>query len=154
MDALLASHNQRIYTLTIRSVCDIADTIRDAHIEALPAGHYDFWVTPSLRPGHRLLNRPATRMLLKVGLFTARTVPLLRGVVVVTGRDHNGHIHSLSDQQISQLASAVHERAHPADWMLNRRLRSTERADRRRARSERNTANKRRAKRIHPGANT
>ena len=96
-----------IYRLTIWSFDDIAHQIPRAtssdkgSLETIPAGRFDFWVTPALRPGNQQLNLPATKMLLGASTFTARQVPLLRGRVVVTARDHGGQLVSLSEEEIS-----------------------------------------------------
>ena len=48
MLALLVCHDPVMYRLTIGSVDDIAEEIRERHLETIPAGRFDFWVTPSL----------------------------------------------------------------------------------------------------------
>lgn len=143
METLFASHNEKVYRLTVGSVDDIADAIRGEYLETIPAGPFDFWLTPSLHPGHRKLNHAATKILLGASTFTGRSVPLMRGRVVVTARDQWGHLRSLTDEEITWLADFVYGLPHLADWVVERRLERAGRRDRRRSRAERATANRR-----------
>jgi hypothetical protein len=117
--ALLVCHDPVMYRLTIGSVDDIAEEIRERHLETIPAGRFDFWVTPSLRPASQRLNQRATKILLGASTFTARQVPLLRGTVVVTGRGQDGQLGSLSDEEITWLADFVYALPCRSDWVVD-----------------------------------
>ena len=67
-------------------------------------GHLDFWFTFWPGPVPRDVNRPATELLLAVTEFGARTVPLLRGPVMITSHDSEGGLAALTDEQITQVA--------------------------------------------------
>lgn len=142
MLALLASHNQQIYRLTFDSADDIAEHIRDTHLETIPAGRFDFWVTPSLRPGNQQLNQPATNILFGTGPFTARSVPLLRGRVVVTAREHDGALRSMSEDEVVLLANFAYGLPWPVDLAVEWRLHRAARPQNRRHRAEIAAANR------------
>jgi hypothetical protein len=142
MLALLASHNQQVYRLTFDSADDIADHIRDTHLKTIPAGRFNFWVTPSLRTGDQQLNQPATKILFGTGPFTARSVPLLRGTVVVTAREHDGALRSMSEDEVMLLANFAYELPWPADLAVEWRLHRAARPQKRRHRAEIATANR------------
>jgi hypothetical protein len=91
----------RAYTRT-----DIAQLVHDHTLESLTSTdhRFDFWFTPSIRPCHRAVNRAATEMLLATTRFSAKTVPLLRGGVVVATHDADGELDGLSWQQLDLLA--------------------------------------------------
>ncbi|ORW08539.1 MULTISPECIES: hypothetical protein [Mycolicibacter] len=98
-----ASHNQLLYLAWMHDINDIADDVRDDRLETITSSDRQivFWFTT-----HRtvqIINRPAAEMLVAATAFTARDVPLLRGSVVITGRDHNGDPAGLSDEQLSWL---------------------------------------------------
>ncbi len=78
------SGSQFIAAVTSRE--DIAERVRENHIESLTgsAGDLIFWFTPR---DLYAVNRAATQILWAYTDFDARSVPLLRGNVVVTGRD-------------------------------------------------------------------
>lgn len=139
MRALLASHNQELYELTISCTQEIADHVRDPHIEAITSacGRFDFWMTPSLRPAHQRVNRPATRMLLRTTRFGAAQVPIMTGNIVVTSHDRNGQLAGLSRAQLDRLVSASYTPLSPrSEWLLDWRFSRVSRAQRRRVRAE------------------
>jgi hypothetical protein len=114
--------------IDIHSVSDIAKAVRDRHVDSLTStdGRIDFWFSPSLQQTE-VLNRHATELLLMATGFTASTVPLLRGQVVLTSHDSSGRLTGLTNDCIEQLrvpnAPSWRER-----WVLNRRYTNDERA--------------------------
>jgi hypothetical protein len=132
--ALHASHNGNLFKVNVLGIGDIADLIREHHLESLTSrdGGIDFWLTPSLEPYHRSVNRMATEMLLAASRFNARNVPLLRGNVVMAGHDNNGALAGLTDDQISWLVNS--EPSRRDEWVLARRFAGDERRQRRETR--------------------
>jgi hypothetical protein len=140
MRALLASHDQELYELTISRIEDIEDQVREQHVEALTStcGQFDFWTTPSLRGGNQIINGPATKMLLGVTRFTAADVPILRGAIVVASHDHAGELAGLTTPEIERLVDASYELPRRSDtWVLDRRINRLERAGRNQSRPRR-----------------
>src|SRR5689334_7563392 len=87
------------------SQADIAELVKDYGLESLTSTdrQFDFWFTPSTRSCQRRPNRRATGLLLATTRFTAKTVPLLRGGVVVATHDADGDLDGLSWQQLDLL---------------------------------------------------
>ena len=77
IDTLLASHNEELYKVELCGVADIADLVRDNHLQVLSStdGTIDFWF--SHHPGLQV-NRHGTGLLMATTRFTAHQVPLLR----------------------------------------------------------------------------
>lgn len=128
MRAAYASHNQELYVADVGAMGDIAELCRsDGRVEALTGdgGELLFWfsVVDQGRPGR--VNRRATELLLAVSSFTGRTVPLLCGDVVVTGRGRAGEIAELSCERIGDLADM--RLGWLDDVRLSRRLRRVRR---------------------------
>lgn len=132
MRSVLASHNQELYAIAVRTPADIADRIGASHIEALSSsdGLYQFWVTPSLRGGRRL-NGPATKLLFALNTFRAIQTPLLRGNVVITSRTTDGAPAALSDEQLRGLLESLRSMGRRAECTIERRIRQATRADQR-----------------------
>jgi hypothetical protein len=89
------------------SRADIARLVDDCRLDSLASAdrQFDFWVTSSIRPCHLRINRSATELLLATTRFTAKTVPLLRGTVVVATHDCDGALDGLSWLQLDLLAA-------------------------------------------------
>lgn len=98
-------------------------------------GDLDFWFSPWPGPVPRDVNRPATALLLSAANFRAKTVPLLRGRVIVMTHDANGALGGLSDEQIR--AIALHANRWRGPTRLDWRCAADDRAQRRRRRSQR-----------------
>lgn len=106
------------------SQADIAELIKDYALESLTSTdrQFDFWFAPSTQSCQDRPNRRATELLLATTLFTPKTVPLLRGGVVVATHDADGNLDGLSWQQLDLLAHrsrALTERDHR---LLDRRI--------------------------------
>lgn len=84
------------------SEADIAELIKDHALESLTSTdrQFDFWFTPSTQSCQHRPNRRATGLLLATTRFTAKTVPLLCGGVVVATHDADGNLDGLSWQPI------------------------------------------------------
>lgn len=95
-----------VYETRAFSNADIAHLVSDHGLESLSSGdrQFDFWFTPTARRCQRRVNRTATELLLAATGFTARSVPLLRGGVVVATHDADGGLDGLSWEQLDQLA--------------------------------------------------
>jgi len=113
-----------IYEARAYTRADIAALVYDFALESLTSAdrQFDFWFTPSTRPCHRPVNRCATEMLLATTGFTADTVPLLRGAVVVTTHDSDGGLDGLSWQQLDLLAQKARSLTKRDVRVLGRRI--------------------------------
>jgi hypothetical protein len=90
--------NDVVYETRAYSNADIAELVDDYGLESLTSTdrQFDFWFTPSTRRCRRKVNRSATEMLLATTRFTAKTVPLLGGAVVVATHNSAGELDGLS----------------------------------------------------------
>lgn len=112
-------YETRAYTST-----DIRDLVDNYGLESLTSTNRqcDFWFTPSTRRCHRRVNRSATEMLLATTRFTAKTVPLLHGAVVVATHDSDGDLDGLSWQQLDLLSKSSRKITKRDDRVLERRI--------------------------------
>jgi hypothetical protein len=112
-------HETRAYTRA-----DIRNLVDNCGLESLTSTdrQFDFWFTPSTRRCHRRVNRSATEMLLATTRFTAKTVPLLRGGVVVATHDSDGDLDGLSWQQLELLSQSSRKVTNRDDRVLSRRI--------------------------------
>ena len=103
---------------------DIAELIDAYGLESLSSTdrQFDFWFTPSTRRCQRRPNRSATELLLATTKFTAKTVPLLRGGVVIAAHDSEGELDGLSWQQLDLLVQRSRSLTKHDDRVLNRRI--------------------------------
>lgn len=126
-------HETRAYSKT-----DIAALVSDYGLENLASSdrQFDFWFTPSTRRCQRRVNCLATELLLATTNFTAKTVPLLHGAVVVATHDTDGDLDGLSWQQLDELAQLNRSLTKRDIRVLSRRV---ERAARRRQRPAKTT---------------
>lgn len=142
---LLAGHNGSLYRSHITGRADIAELIRvrESELENLTStnGALDFWFTTSLHPAHWRINEYATEMLLTTTTFTGRTVPLLRGTVVIATHTPRGDISGFTEQQLNQLVATTPPR-WPSIVLAHRYARERRRQHRQRRRlaAERETA--------------
>src|SRR6185436_18602542 len=99
------SANGAIYETRAYSKVDIDNLVADHHLQCLTSTdrQFDFWFSPSGRKCQRRANRNATELLLATTNFTARTVPLLRGSIVVATHGSDGDLDGLSWQQLDLL---------------------------------------------------
>jgi hypothetical protein len=113
-----------VYETRAYSNADIVGLVHDYGLECLTSDdrQFDFWFTPSTRRCRRKLNRSATEMLLATTRFTAKTVPLLYGAVVVATHDSVGDLDGLSWQQLALLSQRSNTLTRREDRVLNRRI--------------------------------
>lgn len=124
-----------VYETRAYSTADIDQLVHEQRLQCLTSSdrQFDFWFSASARGCQRHTNRRATEILLATTSFTARTVPLLRGCVVVATHDTDGELDGLSWQQLDQLALASRSLTTRAERILNRRITSEARHQRRSA---------------------
>jgi hypothetical protein len=118
-----------VYETRAYSNADIVGLVHDFGLESLSSTdrQFDFWFAPSTRRCRRKVNREATEMLLATTRFTAKTVPLLYGAVVVATHDSVGDLDGLSWQQLELLKSRIATLTRRGDRVLNRRIKRDER---------------------------
>ena len=118
-----------VYETRAYSDADIAELVHDFGLESLTSAdrQFDFWFTPSTRRCRRKVNLSATEMLLATTRFTAKTVPLLRGGVVVATHDSAGELDGLSWQQLELLIENSCTLTRRDDRVLSRRITRDER---------------------------
>src|SRR5947209_8219314 len=113
-----------VYETSVYSNADIVELVHDYGLECLTSEdrQFDFWFTPSTRQCLRTANRGATEMLLATTQFTAKTVPLLYGAVVVATHDSVGDLDGLSWQQLDLLSKRGAALTRRDDRILSRRI--------------------------------
>ena len=121
---LYFSPNDVVYETRAYTNADIAELVHDYGLESLTSAdrQFDFWFTPSTRRCRRKVNRSATEILLATTQFTAKTVPLLRGAVVVATHDSAGALDGLSWQQLGLLIQRSCTLTRRDDRVLGRRV--------------------------------
>ncbi len=122
-----------VYETRAYTRADIAELVDNYGLESLTSTdrQFDFWFTPSTRHCTSKVNRNATEMLLANTQFTAKTVPLLRGGVVLATHDADGDLDGLSWQQLDLLIHTSHSITRRDDRVLNRRIGRDERRQQR-----------------------
>jgi hypothetical protein len=130
---LYFSPNGVVYETRAYSNADIAELVDNYGLESLTSTdrQFDFWFTPSTRACRPKVNRSATEMLLATTRFTAKTVPLLRGGVVVATHDSAGELEGLSWQQLDRLIQNSFTLTRRDDRVLSRRITRDERRQQR-----------------------
>ncbi len=98
-----------LYIAATRDGADIAALVGDGAPEVLTAGGFDFWFSPAW---HHPINGAATQILHALSGFSARTVPLLCGDVVVCRRDAHGAPTGINASQLDRLTAAVSPARH------------------------------------------
>lgn len=125
-----AAYETRAY-----STADITRLVRDQGLQSLTSTdrQFDFWFSPSARGCQRRVNRNATELLLATTTLDAKSVPLLRGAVVIATHDSDGDLDGLSWQQLDLLAVRSRTLTKRDDRLLTRRILRAERHLRRTA---------------------
>jgi hypothetical protein len=113
-----------VYETGAYSNADIVGLVHDYGLESLTSDdrQFDFWFTPTTRRCRRKINRSATEMLLATTQFTAKTVPILYGAVVVATHDSVGDLDGLSWKQLDLLSKRGAALTRREDRILNRRI--------------------------------
>jgi hypothetical protein len=121
-----------VYETQAYSKTDIADLVHDRGLQCLSStdGQFDFWFAPSTQRCQRRANRHATELLLTTTRFTAKTVPLLRGGVVVATHDADGELDGLSWQQLDLIVDSCRSITQREDRVLTRRIQRDARRER------------------------
>ncbi|WP_238949190.1 hypothetical protein [Mycobacterium sp. IDR2000157661] len=130
---LYFSPSGAIYETRAYTKADIAQLVNDHGLQSLTSSdhQFDFWFAPSTQRCQQRTNAAATEMLLATTNFSARTVPLLRGCVVVATHDADGDLDGLSWQQLDLLVHRSRALSKRDQRLLTRRI---TRDDRRRQR--------------------
>ena len=112
------------YETQAYTTADVAELVSDFGLESLTSTdrQFDFWFTRSTQRCQRRANRAATRLLLATTNFTAKTVPLLRGCVVVATHDSDGDLDGLSWEQLDLLAQRNRALTKREERVLDRRI--------------------------------
>ena len=123
-----AAYETRAYTKV-----DIDQLVQDQGLQCFSSAdwQFDFWFGPSTRRCQRRVNRSATELLLATTNFTAKTVPLLRGGIVVATHNGDGDLDGLSWQQLDLLAQRKKSLSRRDERVLDRRYQDDERRQRR-----------------------
>ncbi|MDN4522783.1 hypothetical protein JN086_28660 [Mycolicibacterium austroafricanum] len=121
---LYFSANGAVYETRAYTKADIDHLIQDQGLHCLTSAdnQFDFWFSPSARGCQRRTNQFATELLLATTDFTAKTVPLLRGGVVVATHDGDGDLDGLSWQQLDMLARHTRSVSRRDERVLRRRV--------------------------------
>jgi hypothetical protein len=136
---LHAGLDGNLYNVELDGMADIADLVCEEHLESPTStdGVIDFWLTPSLQPSHRHVNGTASELSLATTRFSARSVPPLRGDIVLAGHDSDGSLAGLTDAQIHWLVNS--EPSRHDKRVLAHRFSRDERRQRRENRSNSET---------------
>ena len=125
-----------VYETRAYTKADIDRLVQDRQLHCLTSTdrQFDFWFSPS-RPGcQSRINQRATELFLATTNFTAKSVPLLPGCIVVATHDADGDLDGLSWQQLDLL---VHRNRSLTDRELRILERRIARHDRRQPRRSR-----------------
>jgi len=120
---LYCSANGAVYETSAYTKSDIDQLITTRGLQCLTSadGQFDFWFSPSTSKCQRRVNRAATELLMATTSFTAKTVPLLRGAVVIAAHDFEGDLDGLSWKQLDQLVERNRSVTKRDERVLNRR---------------------------------
>jgi hypothetical protein len=132
---LYFSPNGVVYETRAYTKADIAQLVHDQGLQCLTSAdrQFDFWFTPSTRRCQRRANQSATELLLATTTFTAKTVPLLCGCVVVATHDADGGLDGLSWQQLDLLVRRSRSLTKRDERVISRRIVRSDRRQRRHA---------------------
>ncbi|MBJ7337074.1 hypothetical protein [Mycolicibacterium sp.] len=127
---LYFSANGAVYETQAYTKADINELVRNRGLQCLTStdSQFDFWFSPSPAGCQQRVNRSATEVLLGTTSFSARSVPLFRGAVVVATHDAEGDLDGLSWQQLDLLAQKARSLSARSERTLNKRA---DQADRR-----------------------
>ena len=130
---LYFSASGAVYETRAYTKADIATLVQDQGLHSLSSAdnQFDFWFSPSARGCQRRTNQFATELLLATTDFTAKTVPLLRGSVVIATHDSDGDLDGLSWQQLDELARHTRSLSKRDERALIRRIQHDDRRQRR-----------------------
>lgn len=106
---LYFSSHGAVYETSAYAEADIHRLVRDQGLQSLTSAdrQFDFWFSPATPGCQRRANLGATELLLATTRFTSKTVPLLRGCVVVATHDGDGQLDGLSWRQLDVLTQRI-----------------------------------------------
>ncbi|PRC41427.1 hypothetical protein C6A85_000000115665 [Mycobacterium sp. ITM-2017-0098] len=121
---LYFSASGTVYETRAYTKADIDRLIQDQGLYCLTSAdrQFDFWFSPSTRACQRGINRAATELLLATTKLNAKSVPLLRGAVVIATHDSDGDLDGLSWQQLDLLVRRSCSLTKRDDRILTRRI--------------------------------
>jgi hypothetical protein len=125
MNTVLYFHpNGTAYETRAYTKADIAQLVSDRGLQCLTSTdrQFDFWFSPSTQSCRRDTNRVATELLLATTNFTAKSVPLLHGCVVVATHDSDGDLDGLSWEQLDLIVRRSATLSKRDDRVLGRRV--------------------------------
>lgn len=124
------AYETRAYT-----TADIDALVHDQGLQSLTSAdrQFDFWFSPTTQRCQRRANLLASELLLATTNFTAKSVPLLRGCVVVGTHDADGDLDGLSWQQLDLLVRRNRSLTDRDKRVLERRISRDDRRRRREA---------------------
>jgi hypothetical protein len=130
---LYFSASGAVYETRAYTKADIAQLVNDRGLVCLTSTNrqFDFWFAPSPGGCQRRVNQTATELLLATTSFTAMSVPLLRGCVVVATHDSEGELDGLSWEQLDLLAARNRSLSKRDARRLDRRIGRDNRRQRR-----------------------
>ncbi len=130
---LYFSANGAVYETRAYTPADITQLVHGQRLQCLTSSdrQFDFWFSPSSRRCQRRINRSATELLMATTTFTAETVPLLRGAIVLASHDADGDLDGLSWLQLDQLSRLNRTVTARDERILSRRINREERRLRR-----------------------
>lgn len=130
---LYFSADGAVYETRAYTTADIDKLVEDQGLQCLTSTdrQFDFWFSPATRGCQHRANRRATELLLATTTFTAKSVPLLRGCVVVATHDADGDLDGLSWQQLDLLMRKSQSLTKHDARVLDRRIARDARRDRR-----------------------
>jgi hypothetical protein len=121
---LYFSANGPVYETRAYTKADIDELVHDQGLQCLTSAdnQFDFWFSSRPTGCQRRINRSATEILLTTTSFSGRSVPLLRGCVVVATHDSAGDLDGLSWQQLELLVQKSQALTARDERLLNRRV--------------------------------
>lgn len=130
---LYFSAHGAVYETRAYTQADITGLVHDQGLQSLTSAdrQFDFWFSPTSRRCQRSVNRRATELLLATTSFDAKTVPLLRGCIVVATHDADGDLDGLSWAQLELLARRDRTVTARDERILDRRIARDRRRQRR-----------------------
>ena len=132
---LYCSSNGIVYETRAYTKADIDRLVSNHGLVCLTSAdrQFDFWFAPSATRCQRHINQTATELLLATTNFTAKTVPLLPGCVVIATHDADGDLDGLSWLQLDLLAQQNRSLSNRDARILGRRIARAARRQRRQA---------------------
>jgi hypothetical protein len=121
---LYCSPSGVVYETRAYTKADIDQLVETQGLQCLSSAdrQFDFWFATTAHKCQRQANTIATELLLATSDFTARSVPLLRGCVVIATHDADGDLDGLSWQQLDLLAAKNREVTNRQARILARRV--------------------------------